>query len=347
MDRVQFQTLTWEGYDYEDPATGETHFRVYAFGRTEDGKSVCVKFPFKPFFYLGYNMNKDSPNMNHEKILKLLFEKVLRPDAKQERLPCDRHGRQWCRECPEHIKEHKEWSDYRWPTVHKFEKHRATNLWGFQGGNKVPMVKMIFDTKKSMRSMGNKIKFHFSYDSTFQNYEANLDPVLRVLHMSGCSSTGWIEVPDRSPKDKETTCDIEIELSGHEQLTPLERQDIAPFRTGSFDIECFSDSGAFPQPTKKEDLVFQIAVTRQDYGRPELMQQGLSIGPCQEARTLVFDNEKDLLLGFKKLVHEWDLDIITGWNVWGFDFEYIMRRYEGDWKFMEKFTALGRFRDER
>ena len=186
MDRVQFQTLTWEGYDYEDPATGETHFRVYAFGRTEDGKSVCVKFPFKPFFYLGYNMDKDSPNMNHEKILKLLFEKVLRPDAKQERLPCDRHNRMWCRECHEHIKEHKEWSDYRWPTVHKFEKHRATNLWGFQGGNKVPMVKMIFDTKKSMRSMGNKIKFHFSYDSTFQNYEANLDPVLRVLHMSGC-----------------------------------------------------------------------------------------------------------------------------------------------------------------
>jgi len=44
MDRVQFQTLTWEGHDYEDPDTGETHFRVYAFGRTEDGKSVCVKF---------------------------------------------------------------------------------------------------------------------------------------------------------------------------------------------------------------------------------------------------------------------------------------------------------------
>jgi len=347
MDRVQFQTLTWEGYDYEDPATGETHFRVYAFGRTEDGKSVCVKFPFKPFFYLGYKMDKDSPNMTHEKILKLLFEKVLRPDVKEERLPCDRHNRMWCRECPEHIKEHKEWSDYKWPTVYKFERHRATNLWGFQGGNKVPMVKMLFNTKKSMRSMGNKIKFHFSYDSTFQNYEANLDPVLRVLHMSGCSSTGWIEVPDRSPKHNETTCDIEIELNGYEQLTPLERQDIAPFRTGSFDIECFSDSGAFPQPTKKEDLVFQIAVTRQDYGRPELMQQGLSIGPCQEDRTLVFDNEKDLLLGFKKLVHEWDLDIITGWNVWGFDFEYIMRRYEGDWKFMEKFTAFGRFKDER
>lgn len=347
MDRVQFQTLTWEGHDYEDPDTGETHFRVYAFGRTEDGKSVCVKFPFKPFFYLGYNMNKDSPNVTHHTILKMLFEKVLRPGSKEERLPCDKHGKTWCGECPEYIKYHKDWSEYRWPSVHKFEKYDATNLWGFRGGRSVPLVKLVFNTKKAMRTMGNKIKFDYSYDSTFQNYEANLDPVLRVLHMSGCSSTGWIEVPDRSAREDETNCDIEIELNGHHQLTPLERQDIAPFRTGSFDIECFSESGAFPQPTKKEDLVFQIAVTRQDYGRPGLMQKGLSIGPCQEALTSEFDNEKDLLIGFKNLVKEWDLDIITGWNVFGFDFEYIMRRYEGDWKFMQEFSAFGRFKDER
>jgi DNA polymerase delta subunit 1 len=347
MDRVQFQTLTWEGYDYEDPETGETHFRVYAFGRTEEGKSVCVKFPFKPFFYLGYNMNKDSPNITHHTILKMLFEKVLKPGSKEERLPCDKHGHTWCSECPEYIKYHKDWSEYVWSSVHKFETYNATNLWGFRGGRSVPLVKLIFNTKKAMRTMGNKIKFHFSYDSTFQNYEANLDPVLRVLHMSGCSSTGWIEVPVRSAREDETNCEIEIELDGYQQLTPLERQDIAPFRTGSFDIECFSDSGAFPQPTKKEDLVFQIAVTRQDYGRPGLMQQGLSIGPCQEDRTSVFDNEKELLIGFKNLVKKWDLDIITGWNVFGFDFEYIMRRYEGDWKFMQEFSAFGRFKDER
>ena len=348
MDRVQFQTLTWEGHDYEDPETGETHFRVYAFGRTEDGKSVCVKFPFKPFFYLGYNMNKDSPNVTHHTVLKMLFEKVLKPGSKEERLPCEKHDLNWCRECPEHIKYHKEWSEYTWPSVHKFQKHSATNLWGFQGGKKFPLVKMIFNTKKSMRTMANKIKFHYSYGSTFQNYESNLDPVLRVLHMSGCSSTGWIEVPFRSPRSHETTCNIEIELSGCDQLVPLERQDIAPFRTGSFDIECFSESGAFPQPTKKEDLVFQIAVTRQDYGRPgHLLQRGLSIGPCQEARTFVYECEKDLLIGFKELVHEWDLDIITGWNVFGFDFEYIMRRYEGDWEFMKEFSAFGRFKDER
>jgi DNA polymerase delta subunit 1 len=310
-------------------------------------RASASSFSFKPFFYLGYNMNKDSPNVTHHTILKMLFEKVLRPGSKEERLPCDKHGKTWCGECPEYIKYHKDWSEYRWPSVHKFEKYDATNLWGFRGGRSVPLVKLVFNTKKAMRTMGNKIKFDYSYDSTFQNYEANLDPVLRVLHMSGCSSTGWIEVPDRSAREDETNCDIEIELNGHHQLTPLERQDIAPFRTGSFDIECFSESGAFPQPTKKEDLVFQIAVTRQDYGHPGLMQKGLSIGPCQQALTSEFDNEKDLLIGFKNLVKKWDLDIITGWNVFGFDFEYIMRRYEGDWKFMQEFSAFGRFKDER
>ena len=169
MDRVQFQTLTWEGYDYEDTETDQTHFKIYAFGRTEDGKSVCVKFPFKPFFYLGHRMDKDSPNLTSLKILKNLFDKVLSPDAREVRLACDKHNRTWCHDCPEHINEHKEWSEYRWGTVHRFDEYRATNLWGFRGGNKVPMVKMSFHTKDAIRKMAIKVRFLTSYISNFVN----------------------------------------------------------------------------------------------------------------------------------------------------------------------------------
>ncbi len=39
-----------------------------------------------------------------------------------------------------------------------------------------------------------------------------------------------------------------------------------------------------------------------------------------------FDTEKEMLLAFKKYMNEKDIDIMTGWNIFGFDLEYIYKR---------------------
>ena len=336
-ENIQFQTISWEGYDHED------RYRVYAFGRTEDGRSTCVHFPYRPFFYVG--LKKDGPNVSHLSILRELFNLL---DRKVEKyFPCDRHNNEHCGFCDKFARTPL-WGDYYMPGVERFVPHSSVNLWGFNNENKIPTVKLVFKNSKSMRSFRSKIRFHQDYEKNFQLFESNLDPILRVMHVSKCSSTGWIKVPYFLTTEKQTNCDIEIELQNYKDLTPLDRQDIAPFRTGSFDIECFSETGAFPKSTNKGDLVFQIGLTRQDYGRPELMKVGLSVAPCQESQTLlVYETEKELLLAFTKLVREWDLDIITGWNVWGFDFEYIMNRYAEDEQFMNEFCRFGRFLDNR
>ena len=43
---VVFQALTWEARD-----DGEDHL-ISIFGKTEDGKSVCVTTAFEPYFYI-------------------------------------------------------------------------------------------------------------------------------------------------------------------------------------------------------------------------------------------------------------------------------------------------------
>jgi DNA polymerase delta subunit 1 len=39
-----------------------------------------------------------------------------------------------------------------------------------------------------------------------------------------------------------------------------------------------------------------------------------------------FDTERGMLEAFQKYIHEKDVDIITGWNIFGFDLEYIYKR---------------------
>jgi DNA polymerase delta subunit 1 len=39
-----------------------------------------------------------------------------------------------------------------------------------------------------------------------------------------------------------------------------------------------------------------------------------------------FDTEKEMLLAFKEYLNKQDIDIMTGWNIFGFDLEYIYKR---------------------
>ena len=41
-----FQAVAWEARD------GEEQYTVHIFGRTEDGKSVCLTTPFDPYFFV-------------------------------------------------------------------------------------------------------------------------------------------------------------------------------------------------------------------------------------------------------------------------------------------------------
>ena len=43
---VVFQALTWEAWDADD------QHLISIFGKTEDGKSVCVTTAFQPYFFV-------------------------------------------------------------------------------------------------------------------------------------------------------------------------------------------------------------------------------------------------------------------------------------------------------
>ena len=44
---VKLQAISWEAYDNEN-----NEYVVHIFGRTTEGKSVCVTTSFKPYFFI-------------------------------------------------------------------------------------------------------------------------------------------------------------------------------------------------------------------------------------------------------------------------------------------------------
>jgi DNA polymerase delta subunit 1 len=142
------------------------------------------------------------------------------------------------------------------------------------------------------------------------------------MHVTGVQSTGWFEVSGGT-QNFTTTCDRDI---WDPTLTPVDRDGIAPLKIMSFDIECYSSTGEFPDPHNKEDVVFQIGMTTRVFGTDLLERKCLCLKETTAVDCESFVTEFDLLKRFEKYLVQTDPDIITGWNIFGFDLEYLQVR---------------------
>jgi len=199
----------------------------------------------------------------------------------------------------------------------KIEYLSAKDLWGFQNGARTRFAKLTFRTFKEFRSAMYSLQ-----REKWKIYEANLDPVLRFMHVSGCTSTGWIQVSE-DMDDPDTRCDLNFRGT----FTPVKDKDsIAPLKVMSFDIECYSSTGNFPDPKIPGDCVFQIGMTTAHFGQEISERKCLCLKQTDGLDCESFETERELLEAFGKYLAEIDPDIITGWNIFGFDLEFLFVR---------------------
>jgi DNA polymerase delta subunit 1 len=214
-----------------------------------------------------------------------------------------------------------------WRGLASCEVHRGKDLWGFQNGELSRFLKVEFKTHRALRSFAYCVENNKHTElAGCKMYESNIDPVLRFMHVSGCTSTGWVD-PGLCEPDAESTCEVNLWAPNWRLITPLVRDDFAPLRIMSFDIECYSSTGAFPDPKNPHDVVFQIGMTTKEFGKEGFLDRKClclkqTTGPDVEC----FETEKELIKAFEKYLIKIDPDIITGWNIFGFDLEFLIVR---------------------
>ena len=282
---VLFQALTWEARDVE----GEHQISI--FGKTENGKSVCVTTTFDPYFFVKL------PKGTTQQDVKRLYDDINR---------------------------------LRKDHVTGYSLTTQKDVWGFQNNEEFHFMHLNFKSLEHRR----KVNSIFMYNREFQKYhvyESNIDPVLRLMHRTGIQSTGWLDSGDSCVRSHLSKTDIDLWCNEWSTLKPVERDDMAPFVVASFDIECNSSTGKFPDPNVPDDACFQIAISLCKFGSDEPYDKTClcfkkTDQNIEGSNIISFDTEREMLLAFKKYVNEKDIDIITGWNIFGFDLEYIYKR---------------------
>lgn len=302
---VLFQALTWEARD-ED---GEHLISI--FGRSDDSKSVCVTTRFKPYFYIKMHKNTS------ESVVRVKFQQI-------------RTAVKGC--------------------IESYEIVKKKDLWGFQNNESFVFMKLNFATLADMKNCDRKLSYPLGDDPCpLKIYESNLDPVLRLMHRTGIQSTGWVDTGDNCVRANISHVDVDLFCNDWKTLTPHAKNENAPFQIASFDIETNSSTGKFPDPNIEGDAVFQIALTLRRLGETECYHKVClcykNTANIQDGEIICYSTERELLMGFSKFVRTQDIDIMTGWNIFGFDLEYLYIR-AGITGCPEDFYKLGKIRGQ-
>ena len=284
---VVFQVLTWETQDTED------EHLISIFGKTNEGKSVCVTTSFTPYFFVKLPKKTSTLDVHN------LYTKIDKV----------------CPEC-----------------LISYDIVQSKDVWGFQNNEKFIFMKLNFKNLAARRMVNGRLKRTLPDESMkYKVYESNLDPVLRLMHRTNIQSTGWMDSGDACVRSHLAHVNIDLFCNDWKTLKPVDIPETAPFVVASVDIECNSSTGKFPDADVKDDACFQIAVSLIQYGSDVpydktcfcYKKTDSNLDGCTIKS---YDTEREMLMAFKEYLMEKDIDIITGWNIFGFDLEYIMKR---------------------
>ena len=284
---VVFQVLTWETQDTED------EHLISIFGKTNEGKSVCVTTSFTPYFFVKLPKKMSSLDVRN------LYTKIDKV----------------CPEC-----------------LVSYDIVQSKDVWGFQNNEKFIFMQLNFKNLAARRMVNGRLKRTLPDEAMkYKVYESNLDPVLRLMHRTNIQSTGWMDSGDTCVRSHLAHVNIDLFCNDWKTLKPVDIPETAPFVVASVDIECNSSTGKFPDADVKGDACFQIAVSLTHFGSDVPYDKTCFCYKKTDSELdgciiKSYETEREMLMAFKEYLMEKDVDIITGWNIFGFDLEYIMKR---------------------
>ena len=205
---------------------------------------------------------------------------------------------------------------------------------------KYPYVRCAFSSRKDIRVLEFKLRkpIHLSGVGIFKikMHESDASPELQLSCRRNLPTAGWIQFKGNLVKEcnKLTLCDQEY-IVRYENLRPYSSDKIAKAKILAFDIEVNSSNPArMPNANVWKDEVFQIScvLTRVGDNPDDYEKFLLTLGePLQEivgddVLIYSYNTEHDLLEGFVGLIRDENPNVIAGYNILGFDIDYMLKR---------------------
>lgn len=265
---------------------------ILSLGKNRDGEQICVRVPFQPSFHV--LVTQKNPTMTQRTMMK---HRVL--DAFD---PYEKGG----------------------VRVQLVEK---TQFVGYRGGETDWFVEATFETLKRFRQAK-----YAARDRKFLTFEANVDPLLKYFHRGDIDPCGWtrfenfvlVSTTDETRQSKPYV--REYRVPGLGSVTRSECTDKPKLKIASFDLECFSSTGKFPDGSVPRDHVISIGTTYAEYGGEITRQTIHQLDKCNSIEGVdvnVYDDEAEEINAWLRELETECVDVLIGYNIMGFDNKFL------------------------
>ena len=304
--------VDWQAKELDDS------FEILCYGKLQDGRSICVRVPFFPYFFV-----ECPPHWAHSRLKLFAVECATKFGAILK---------------------------YSLPVKRK-------TIWGFTNSQDRPFLQLAFPTLAAFKRARNAMTYSYKY----KTFEASVDHVMRLFHVRNLKPAAWVRVAawddlcdlcdgggdGGGGGDEETASRLaDTDLEVRAKFTDLAASPdamashIPPLVLASWDIECYSASGAFPLAEKPGDLICTICTTFQRYGEPApYLKHAATLHGCDpipadaalggaaaDVQIESFDTEAEVINAWIDALKREQADVLLAWNSYGFDYKYVYGR---------------------
>lgn len=240
-----------------------------------------------------------------------------------------------------------------------------TLLHYFRGEAKTPMLILVFPTIKAMQHCQNLMNTPKQIRGVglmkLEMWETSISIVRKMFTLRKCRFSQWFEIRGRQvPFESERRVaksgtpehPIEEYLCQWETLIPIPPEVSKSWMTQprmlAIDIETYSDNHhAMPDEHNTLHVAYMISCVYQQLGKPETRHATLIVmGPCDPipgSDVISCTSEHEMIIEMGKLIDRVDPDIITGYNIFSYDYPYLHARLSVkmlDWPQMSRLQGV-------
>jgi DNA polymerase delta subunit 1 len=351
------ETLTLHAYSWtvEDKYTEDDHVAIHAWALDQKSNSHLIRivdFPAfchveLPYFVNGHAFHWDEGNV-------------------------DRYYQWLCQMLRDHAPE-------------KYLFKRAPKVYYHRGNRTYPMLLLTFRSLAAMDHCEKFLSKPWHVDGLgmvmSRVWETQVSIVRKLLTIRNCKYSQWfkIEATRVDDDDKIAIPEVHEYIGNWRSLTPISSDETKGWITKptllAFDIECYSPNHkAMPNELHAKHVAYMISLIYQEIGNPETRERyGLVIGDCDEitldetrpgakegeveqvpgdkkVKIIKCANEVELINKMSELVNQLDPLILSGYNIFSFDYPYLdarLSRRLKEWmpmgRIMNKATTMTSF----
>ena len=194
----------------------------------------------------------------------------------------------------------------------------------YYSNEKTQFIEIKFKNTLLMNECGDVVKNH-----SYPICEDTLDFILKFTTEKNLKMTSWISFSGEEQEHKISTCQ-------HEYLFDFLKDTMEHSTTTdyiyptvlAYDIEVYSkEHYQMPDPGLIADEVYMVSMTLFDQNTSsQFLLTTYHVKPIKNVTIQQYKNEDQLIIGFFEMIGQLSPDIITGYNIFGFDDDYMISR---------------------